>query len=58
MNKKNIEHPITKGELHNVLKSFANNKTPGSDGLTKEFYETFFDEIAIDLKNCYEENLV
>ena len=22
-----------------------NNKTPGNDGLTKEFYETFWDEM-------------
>ena len=27
------------------LKSMQNNKTPGNDGLTKEFYETFWNEI-------------
>ena len=27
------------------LKSIQNNKTPGNDGLTKEFYETFWNEI-------------
>ena len=26
------------------MKSMKNNKTPGNDGLTKEFYETFWDE--------------
>ena len=28
-----------------VLKSKSNNKTPGNDGLTKEFYETFWEDI-------------
>ena len=27
------------------MKSMKNNKTSGSDGLTKEFYETFWDEL-------------
>ena len=26
------------------MKSFSNNKSPGNDGLTKNFYETFWEE--------------
>ena len=35
------EGPITEIELLNALKSMSNDKSPGNDGLTKEFYETF-----------------
>ena len=29
----------------NPLKSMENNKSPGNDGLSKEFYEYFWNEI-------------
>ena len=29
--------------LEKDLTSFADNKSPGEDGFTKEFYQTFFD---------------
>ena len=45
------EGPITESELVNALKSMPNNKSPGNDGLTKEFYETFWEEIKIPLCN-------
>ena len=39
------EGPITETELLNALKSMSNDKSPGNDGLMKEFYETFWNEI-------------
>ena len=45
------EGPITESELLNALKSMPNNKSPGNDGLTKEFYETFWEEIKTPLCN-------
>ena len=45
------EGPITKSELLNALKSMPNNKSSGNDGLKKEFYEIFWEEIKIPL--CY-----
>ena len=33
-------------EVQSAVNSFQNNKTPGDDGFTKEFYETFFDLIG------------
>ena len=29
------------------MKSMKNNKTVGNDGLTKQFYESFWDELKI-----------
>ena len=34
-----------------ALKSMQNNKYPGNDGLTKEFYETFWNEIKNPFMN-------
>ena len=34
-----------------VLKSFSNSKSPGNDGLTKEFYETFWEELKQPFMN-------
>ena len=31
------------------MKNMKNNKTPGNNGLTKEFYETFWDELKTPL---------
>ena len=38
-----------------VLVSFEKNKTPGEDGFTVQFYETFFDMMQNDLLNSYNE---
>ena len=32
-------------DLCNAMKNMQDNKSPGNDGLTKEFYEGFWDEI-------------
>ena len=35
----------------NALKRMPNNKSPRNDGLTNQFYETFWKEIKIPLRN-------
>ena len=40
---------ISETDLFDSMKSMKNNKTSGSDGLTKEFYETFWDELKTPL---------
>ena len=41
-----LEAEINIEEVQSAVNSFQNNKTPGDDGFTKEFYETFFDLIG------------
>ena len=36
------EGQLTYAECYKVLSTFENNKTPGNDGLTIEFYKFFF----------------
>ena len=50
-----LESDLTLDEIKNVLTSFQNNKSPGEDGFSKEFYETFFDLIGTHLLNSYNE---
>ena len=40
------EAEITEDNLLAALKSIPNNKTPGNDGLSKEFYGTFWEDIT------------
>ena len=39
------DNDLTDKELFDALKGMPNYKSPGNDGLTKEFYETFWDEL-------------
>ena len=50
-----LEKDLTLDELKKALTSFADNKSPGEDGFTKEFYEAFFDLLGEDLLNSYNE---
>ena len=40
----NINRPITNTEIETVMKKFRTNKSPGPDGFTGEFYQTFREE--------------
>ena len=50
------EGEITLDEVLLAIKSFAIDKSPGCDGLTAEFYQTFFGLIGSDLVNYAFEN--
>ena len=42
---KTCEGPILENELLKALKNMSNNKSPGNDGVTKEFYKTFWEDL-------------
>ena len=50
-----FEHDLTVQEIKNMLHSFEKDKTPGKNGFTKEFYETFFDLLKQNLLDSYNE---
>ena len=48
------DEPLLRDEILNALFTLAKNKTPGTDGLLKEFYVKFWDLLApilLDLFN-------
>ena len=49
---------LSESELFDALTSMQNNKSPGNDGITKEFYETFWKEIKGPFQNSIKKGYI
>ena len=50
---RNCEFILSEKDLLHVLKSIPNNKSPCNNGLTKEFYEVFWEDLKTPLISSF-----
>ena len=49
-----MKNQITSTEIEAVIKNFTHKRSPGPDGFTGEFYQTFRDELMTILLKLFQ----
>ena len=50
---KELNKPFTEEEISKAIKQMNNEKSPGEDGLTKEFYHTLLEHLTAELSELF-----
>ena len=47
----NMNRPITSTKIETMIKNLPTNQSPGPDGFTGEFFQTFREELTLSFSN-------